>query len=110
MESTGKRGTDKDALHVTFEGLDGYYTSTPLAHIMERANDCLLATEMNGQALSPDHGYPIRVVLPGIAGARQVKWLSKISVGPESDSPWVRHFYRDKPSMVPVQSLPMNSV
>merc|ERR1712151_1221365 len=32
------------------------------------------------------------------------------SIGPESDSPWVQKAYRDKPSMVPIQNLPMNSV
>jgi len=90
--------------------LDGYYTSTPLKHIMNRTTDCLLATEMNGQPLSPDHGFPMRVVLPGMAGARQVKWLSKITIGPLSDDPWTCHYYRDKPSMVPIQALPMNSV
>ena len=61
--------------HVIFEGADDYETSTPLSHILDEENDCLLATKMNGENISPDHGYPIRVILPGIAGARNVKWL-----------------------------------
>ena len=42
------------------------------------AKDVLLAFEMNGEPLPLDHGYPIRVVVPGVVGARNVKWLRKI--------------------------------
>ena len=39
--------------------------------------------------LSADHGFPVRVVVPGIAGARSVKWLSRIIASQhESDSHW----------------------
>jgi sulfite oxidase len=40
----------------------------------------MLATKMNGQPLTRDHGAPIRVVVPGVIGARSVKWLRKITV------------------------------
>jgi sulfite oxidase len=40
----------------------------------------ILAYEMNGQALPRDHGFPVRVVVPGTTGARNVKWLAKINV------------------------------
>lgn len=99
-----------EELHVTFEGLDGYYTSTPLKYVLDRSADCLLATEMNGEPLPPDHGFPVRALLPGIAGSRNVKWVTRISVGPECDSPWNRKYYLDKPDMVPIQELPLNSV
>lgn len=39
--------------------------------------EVLLAYEMNGAALTPDHGFPLRVVVPGVVGARSVKWLCK---------------------------------
>eukprot|EP00931_Biecheleriopsis_adriatica_P119103 TRINITY_DN94375_c0_g1_i1.p1 TRINITY_DN94375_c0_g1~~TRINITY_DN94375_c0_g1_i1.p1 ORF type:complete len:286 (-),score=41.93 TRINITY_DN94375_c0_g1_i1:38-871(-) len=102
-------------LHVSFKGLDGYYTSVPLGLVLDSKSDCMLAFKMNGEELTPDHGFPVRALLPGIAGARNVKWLSDVSVIKTSDrdSPWTVHFYRDCPpgsERSPVNELPMNSV
>lgn len=41
---------------------------------------------MNGAPLQINHGYPVRVVLPGIAGARWVKWLDKITIQEEEST------------------------
>ena len=60
---------DDEEYHVVFEGADGYSASTPLSLVLSRENGCLLVTEMNGKALSPDHGYPLRAFVPGVAGA-----------------------------------------
>jgi sulfite oxidase len=84
-------------LWVEFHGLDGYFTSIPL----EVANDCfrdaLIATHMNGEPLNRDHGFPARILLPGIIGARSVKWLSKVVLRrSEGDSPWNARYYKAK--------------
>jgi hypothetical protein len=33
---------------------------------------------MNGERLAPDHGFPVRCLIPGMIGGRQVKWLKEI--------------------------------
>ncbi|KAF2816672.1 putative sulfite oxidase [Mytilinidion resinicola] len=60
---------------------DEYYGgSIPLERAMQEDADVILALEMNGRPLTPNHGFPVRVVTPGIAGARSVKWLDRITV------------------------------
>ena len=50
---------------------------------------------MNGEPLPRDHGYPIRIIAPGIVGARQVKWLTAIKTSnEESSSHWQRKDYK----------------
>ena len=101
---------EKEKWHVIFEGADEYESSTPLSHILQAKTDCILATRMNGEMLPRDHGYPVRVLLPGIAGARSVKWLQciKLSKHP-SKSPWNSHYYR-KNDGSHIQKLPLNSL
>ncbi|QFT64351.1 sulfite dehydrogenase [Roseivivax sp. THAF30] len=53
---------------------------------MEKAlDDCLVAFKMNGEALRPEQGYPVRLVVPGWEGNMWVKWLRRLEVG---DQPW----------------------
>ena len=47
--------------------------------------DVLLAFAMNGEALRPEQGYPLRAVIPGWEGSLWIKWLRRIEVG---DRPW----------------------
>lgn len=60
----------------------GMTRSIPIEKAME---DCLVAFKMNGEALRPEQGYPLRLVVPGWEGNMWVKWLRRIEVG---DEPW----------------------
>jgi nitrate reductase (NAD(P)H) len=77
---------------VNFEGADDlsegkYSTCIPFEHAMSPNNDVILAYEMNDVFLPPDHGYPVRVIIPGYVGGRNVKWLKKIWISDkENDS------------------------
>lgn len=66
------------ALDVVFRGADGYHDSIPLERALH--GDVLLAHSMNGVSLPRDHGYPLRAVVPGIFGIKNVKWLTDIEV------------------------------
>ena len=78
-----------DALEVLFEGLDhgkepgvgselSFAMSVPLPKAMDR--DTLIVDEMNGEPLTPRHGFPARAVVPGWYGMASVKWLTRINV------------------------------
>jgi DMSO/TMAO reductase YedYZ molybdopterin-dependent catalytic subunit len=57
---------------------DDYSDSIPLEKAMEP--DVILAYEINGEPLPDDHGYPLRLVVPGIYGMKHVKWIRHIEL------------------------------
>jgi nitrate reductase (NAD(P)H) len=76
------------AHHVCFVGKEAmpkgrYGTSITWHTAMDPACDVLLAYEQNGEPLEPDHGFPLRLVIPGYIGGRMIKWLCDISVTTE---------------------------
>lgn len=50
---------------------------------MNPFGDVLLAYEMNEEDIPRDHGYPLRVIVPGFVGVRNVKWISEIKLQKE---------------------------
>lgn len=62
---------------------------------MNELYDVILAYKMNGEWLSPDHGFPLRVIVPGCIGGRSVKWLTKIDVS-ETESSNLYHYFDNK--------------
>jgi DMSO/TMAO reductase YedYZ molybdopterin-dependent catalytic subunit len=80
-------GLKDDALEVVFTGADrgmeggveqDYERSLPLREAL--GDELLLAYEINGQPLPPQHGFPMRLIVPGWYGMTQVKWLRRITV------------------------------
>ncbi|KAG6400737.1 hypothetical protein SASPL_137579 [Salvia splendens] len=75
------RVTPSGQKHVEFEENGGPYTaSIPLIQATNPESVVLLAYEMNGETLNRDHGFPLRVIVPGVIGARSVKWLDSINI------------------------------
>ncbi|KAI0132459.1 hypothetical protein BJ170DRAFT_592414 [Xylariales sp. AK1849] len=97
-----KRG----AKYVCFEGADklpnGYYgTSIKMNWAMDPNRGVMLAHRMNGEALHPDHGKPLRIIIPGQIGGRSVKWLTKIIVTAAPSDNWY-HIYDNRVLPTPI--------
>ncbi|XP_054797769.1 inducible nitrate reductase [NADH] 2-like [Prosopis cineraria] len=95
LKRCGIYSRTKGALHVCFEGAEDlpggggskYGTSIKREIAMDPARDIIIAYMQNGERLAPDHGFPVRIIIPGFIGGRMVKWLKRIIVTPqESDN------------------------
>ena len=64
---------------------------------VDRVNlDVLIAYEMNGESLTPEHGFPARLVVPGFYGTNSVKWLTRVTLAEERASgPFTKRWYND---------------
>lgn len=92
MEYTGvplrllleEAGVKPEGKWVLVEGADASSNgrSIPLEKAMD---DCLVAFKANGEALRKEHGYPVRLCVPGWEGNMWIKWLRRVEVG---DQPW----------------------
>jgi DMSO/TMAO reductase YedYZ molybdopterin-dependent catalytic subunit len=81
--------TGADAGHVAAAGTSlSFVRSLPLEQALHP--DTLLAYAMNGEALSAEHGFPLRLIVPGWYGMAAVKWLTRI----ESITEPFRGFYQ----------------
>jgi DMSO/TMAO reductase YedYZ molybdopterin-dependent catalytic subunit len=98
-----------------------YVRQVPMAKAMHE--DTVIAWEMNGQAIPPLHGFPLRAIIPGWEGAYAVKWLTSLRVvDREFDGFWVATAYRyptrfgapgaavDAKDMAPLTGLPIKSL
>jgi len=77
------------AIELKFECADGYDTSVPVELAMDAHS--FLAYWMNGVALPPQHGYPLRALWPGRYGQKQPKWITAIEL---IDKPYLGHWER----------------
>lgn len=103
-----KAGLKPGAKHVWFEGKDSvtlkdrqtlFGGGVPIGKAMRP--ETMLALEMNGLPLAPEHGFPARTIVPGYIGARSVKWLGRIVV---SDRPSENNFVARDYKMFPPEA------
>ncbi|MCU1233455.1 MAG: sulfite oxidase-like oxidoreductase [Candidatus Solibacter sp.] len=87
-----RAGIEGDGFEIVLEGADrgtpkeppvppvaiSYARSLPRNKAIQQ--EVLIAYQMNGRDLSPDHGYPVRAIVPGHYGMASVKWLTQIQV------------------------------
>lgn len=109
----GDAGVGIEARHAAFTGLDRdvesgtgepFGGSVPIGRAT--ADGVLLAYEMNGGPLPPEHGFPLRVVVGGYVGARSVKWLSEITLQAEpSDNHYQAAEYKIFPPDVTAENV-----
>lgn len=101
-------GDIEDGREIRFE------RSVPLDRALHP--DTLLAMEMNGAPLTPSHGFPLRLVVPGWYGVASVKWLTEIRA---IEQPFAGHFQAEKyvyvgepgiPEHAPVREMRVRSL
>lgn len=54
-------------------------SSLPIDLALDPQREVIIAFKMNNKPLTRDHGFPLRIIIPGSIGARQVKWLGQVS-------------------------------
>jgi DMSO/TMAO reductase YedYZ molybdopterin-dependent catalytic subunit len=109
-------GIDRDAVSIQATGLDPSYVTGGVDYgpvrrpfpVTKALDDAVLAWGMNGAPLLPDHGYPLRLVLPGWVGIGSIKWLGSLEVSrSELTSPWNTKWYRMTGGSYPADSPPL---
>jgi DMSO/TMAO reductase YedYZ molybdopterin-dependent catalytic subunit len=71
-------GIGPNAVYAAMRAADGYYTGIPVAELMRDEN--WLVYRMNGEPLPAEHGFPLRIFIPGKYGMKQPKWLTEIEL------------------------------
>ena len=109
-------GISPDAVSIQATGLDPNYVSGGVDYgpvrrpfpVAKALDDAILAWGMNGKPLRRDHGYPLRLVLPGWVGIGSIKWLGSLEVSTtELTSPWNTKWYRMTGGAYPADSPPL---
>ncbi|MCU1439181.1 MAG: oxidoreductase [Rhodoglobus sp.] len=80
-ELLNRAGPQRGADMVLSRSSDGFTAGTPLSVLLEENRDCLLAVGMNGEPLPVEHGFPVRMVVPGLYGyVSATKWVVELKV------------------------------
>jgi DMSO/TMAO reductase YedYZ molybdopterin-dependent catalytic subunit len=120
-----RAGVKPGAMEIVLEGADrgeikkepaspgkiSYARSISLAKAL--SPEVILAYQMNGEDLSPAHGYPLRAIVPGHYGMASVKWLNRILI---SEHPFRGYWqtsdytYWNQNNGMPIELLPVGEV
>lgn len=77
LQRAGLKPTARDVMPI---GLDAKAVQRPFPISKALADDTLLVYAMNGEPLPPDHGFPVRVLVPGWVGIAHIKWVGALQV------------------------------
>lgn len=91
-------GVDDDAYEIKLTGADAYVDTFGMDDALDE--NTLIVYGMNGEPLPRIHGYPVRIIVPGLFGEKNIKWVTRIDVVTEDH----QGFYEQQgwgPSFVP---------
>ncbi len=90
-ELLDRAGVDPSGTQIVGRSVDGFTAGFPTAWALADEREALVAVAMNGEPLPPDHGFPARLIVPGLYGyVSATKWLSEIELTTmEFDGYWV---------------------
>ncbi len=83
-------GVKPGAVDVVLHAADGYTDSIPIAKALHP--DTILVYDLNGTPLPEEHGFPLRLIVPGIFGMKNVKWITAIEVAGQD----VRGYWQER--------------
>ena len=76
-----RAGVRPEATQIVGRAVDGFTVGFPTAHALATSRESLVAVTMNGELLPPEHGFPARLIVPGLYGyVSATKWLTEIEL------------------------------
>jgi DMSO/TMAO reductase YedYZ molybdopterin-dependent catalytic subunit len=106
MDLLDRAGIQSGAQQVVGHSVDGFTLGTPLDLLRATGKEAMLAIGMNREALLPEHGFPMRTVVPGLYGyVSATKWVTELELTTYDVKPyWVeRGWDGQPPGVVPIK-------
>ncbi|MDQ3549147.1 MAG: molybdopterin-dependent oxidoreductase, partial [Chloroflexota bacterium] len=104
VELLREAGMPDGIVDIELHAADGYIESVPLAEAL--AEDTMIVHMMNGEPLTDEHGAPARLIVPGIFGMKNVKWLTKvIAVNEDIKGFWQERGWSDPAPVVTMSKI-----
>lgn len=106
LDLLDRAGIQDGAEQVVGHSVDGFTLGTPLDLLRNAGQEALVAIGMNREALPPEHGFPIRTVVPGLYGyVSATKWLTELELTTYDVKPyWVQRGWDGQPpGVVPIK-------